>query len=148
MENVIIIGSGPAGLTAAIYTARANLNPLIFEGFQYGGQLMNTTDIENFPGFPEGIVGPDLMNDMREQAKRFQAQLVQKNVEAADLSQRPFKVTVDGEVHEAKAVILATGANARMCPVGVSWGFRPVSELVASGARHLIDHPSELLNLL
>ena len=114
MENVIIIGSGPAGLTAAIYTARANLNPLIFEGFQYGGQLMNTTDIENFPGFPEGIVGPDLMNDMREQAKRFQAQLVQKDVEAVDLGQRPFKVTVDGEVHETKALILATGANARM----------------------------------
>jgi len=114
MENVIIIGSGPAGLTAAIYTARANLKPLVFEGFQYGGQLMNTTDIENFPGFPEGIMGPDLMNDMREQAKRFEANLVQKDVEAIDLSQRPFKVTVDGAVHEAKTLIFATGANARM----------------------------------
>lgn len=114
MENVIIIGSGPAGLTAAIYTARANLKPLVFEGFQYGGQLMNTTDIENFPGFPEGIMGPDLMNDMREQAKRFEANLVQKNVEAIDLSQRPFKVTVDAAVHEAKTLIFATGANARM----------------------------------
>jgi thioredoxin reductase (NADPH) len=114
MENVIIIGSGPAGLTAAIYTARANLKPLVFEGFQYGGQLMNTTEIENFPGFPEGIMGPDLMNDMREQAKRFEANLIQKNVEAIDVSQRPFKVTVDGEVHETKALIMATGANARM----------------------------------
>lgn len=114
MENVIIIGSGPAGLTSAIYTARANLNPLVFEGFLYGGQLMNTTEIENFPGFPEGINGPDLMNDMREQAKRFNANLVQKNVETVDVSQRPFKVTVDGEVYEAKALIVATGANARM----------------------------------
>ena len=114
MENVIIIGSGPAGLTAAIYTARANLNPLVFEGFQYGGQLMNTTEIENFPGFPEGINGPDLMNDMREQAKRFKANLVQKNVEAVDLSQRPFKVTVEDQVYETKTLILATGANSRM----------------------------------
>lgn len=114
MENVIIIGSGPAGLTAAIYTARANLTPLVFEGFQYGGQLMNTTDIENFPGFPEGINGPDFMNDMREQAKRFGANLVQKNVEALDLSQRPFTATVEEQVYETKTLILATGANARM----------------------------------
>ena len=114
MEKVIIIGSGPAGLTAAIYTARANLEPLVFEGYQYGGQLMNTTDIENFPGFEEGINGPDLMTEMREQAKRFNARLVQKDVESVDLSQRPFKVTVEGEVYEAKTVILATGANARM----------------------------------
>ena len=95
MENVIIIGSGPAGLTAAIYTARANLQPLVFEGYQYGGQLMTTTDIENFPGFEEGIGGPDLMNEMREQAQRFNANLVQKDVEAVDVSQRPFKVTVE-----------------------------------------------------
>ncbi len=114
MENVIIIGSGPAGLTSAIYTARANLNPLVFEGYQYGGQLMNTTDIENFPGFEEGINGADLMNEMREQAKRFRANLVQKDVEALDVSQRPFKVTVEGEVHETKTLIFATGANARM----------------------------------
>ncbi len=114
MENVIIIGSGPAGLTAAIYTARANLKPLVFEGFQYGGQLMNTTDIENFPGFPDGIMGPDLMDSMRGQAKRFEANLVQKNVEAVDVRQRPFTVTVDGEVHETKTLIIATGANARM----------------------------------
>ncbi len=114
MENVIIIGSGPAGLTAAIYTARANLNPLVFEGYQYGGQLMNTTDIENFPGFEDGINGADLMNEMREQAKRFQANLVQKDVETVNLSQRPFKVTVEGEVYETKTLIFATGANARM----------------------------------
>jgi thioredoxin reductase (NADPH) len=114
MENVIIIGSGPAGLTAAIYTARANLNPLVFEGFQYGGQLMNTTDIENFPGFPEGMMGPDLMNDMREQARRFEANLVQQDVEAVDLSKRLFTVTVDGETHKTKALIIATGAKAKM----------------------------------
>ncbi|PID56927.1 thioredoxin-disulfide reductase [candidate division KSB3 bacterium] len=114
MENVIIIGSGPAGLTSAIYTARANLDPLVFEGYLYGGQLMNTTDIENFPGFEEGISGPDLMTEMREQAQRFHARLVQKDVEAVDLSQRPFKVTVEGEVYESKSIIFATGANARM----------------------------------
>ncbi len=110
----MIIGSGPAGLTAAIYTARANLNPLVFEGYQYGGQLMTTTEIENFPGFEEGIDGPDLMDEMREQAKRFEARLVQKDVEAVDLSQRPFQVTVEGETHEAKTLIIATGANAKM----------------------------------
>lgn len=114
MEDVIIIGSGPAGLTSAIYTARANLEPAVFEGYQYGGQLMNTTEIENFPGFEEGINGADLMNEMREQAKRFKARLVQKDVESVDLSQRPFKVNVEGEVHETKSLILATGANARM----------------------------------
>lgn len=114
MENVIIIGSGPAGLTAAIYAARANLKPLVFEGYQYGGQLMTTTEIENFPGFPDGAMGPDLMNNMREQAKRFQANLVQKDVEAVDLSKRPFSVTVDGETYETKALIIATGAKSRM----------------------------------
>ena len=111
---MIIIGSGPAGLTAAIYTARANLKPLVFEGFQYGGQLMNTTDIENFPGFPDGIMGPELMDSMRGQAKRFEANLIQKNVEAVDVRQRPFTVTVDGEVHKTKTLIIATGANAKM----------------------------------
>lgn len=114
MENVIIIGSGPAGLTAAIYTARANLNPIVFEGYQYGGQLMTTTEIENFPGFPEGILGPDLMTNMRTQAERFNARLVQKDVEKVDLSRRPFTVTVEGQPYEAKTVIIATGANARM----------------------------------
>ncbi len=117
MENVIIIGSGPAGLTAAIYAARANLDPLVFEGYQYGGQLMTTTEIENFPGFEEGINGPDLMNEMREQAKRFHAKLVQKDAEVLDLSQRPFKVTVEDEVYETKILIIATGANARMLGV-------------------------------
>jgi thioredoxin reductase (NADPH) len=114
MENVIIIGSGPAGLTASIYTGRANLHPLVFEGYQYGGQLMTTTEIENFPGFPDGRMGPDLMNDMREQAKRFHANLVQKDVEAVDLTRRPFTVVVEGEKYQAKAVIIATGAKAKM----------------------------------
>ena len=114
MENVIIIGSGPAGLTAAIYTARANLNPIVFEGYQYGGQLMTTTEIENFPGFPEGVLGPDLMDDMRKQAQRFQANLIQKDVEAVDLTKRPFTVVVEGEKYQAKAVIVATGAKSKM----------------------------------
>lgn len=114
MENVIIIGSGPAGLTAAIYAARANLNPLVFEGYQYGGQLMTTTEIENFPGFEHGIQGPDLMSAMREQAKRFKARLEQKDVEAVDLVRRPLKVMVEGEFYETKTLIIATGANARM----------------------------------
>ena len=94
MENVIIIGSGPAGLTAAIYAARANLNPLVFEGYQYGGQLMTTTDIENFPGFEHGIQGPDLMSAMREQAKRFKARLEQKDVEAVDLVRRQHRAAL------------------------------------------------------
>lgn len=114
MENVIIIGSGPAGLTAAIYTARANLNPIVFEGYQYGGQLMTTTEIENFPGFPNGLQGPDLMNNMREQAQRFNANLIQKNVDAVDLSKRPFKVTVEDTEYEAESLIIATGAQAKM----------------------------------
>jgi len=127
MENVIILGSGPAGLTAAIYTGRANLNPLVFEGYQYGGQLMTTTEIENFPGFQEGINGPDLMNEMREQAKRFNANLVQKDAEVVDLKTRPFKITVEDEVHEVKAVIIATGANARML------GLEPEKRLLGRG---------------
>ena len=114
MENVVIIGAGAAGYTAAIYTARANLNPLIIEGMQPGGQLTTTNDVENFPGFPEGIDGPSLMAHMRAQAEKFGARFQFGEVTHADLSDRPFKLTTtDGEVIETQTVIIATGATAK-----------------------------------
>ncbi len=114
LRNVIIVGSGPAGLTAAVYSARANLNPLVIEGLEAGGQLMLTTMVENFPGFRDGILGPELMGEMRAQAERFGAELVQAEVTAVDLRRHPFTVrTADGE-HHARAIIIATGASARL----------------------------------
>ncbi|WP_301925339.1 thioredoxin-disulfide reductase [Corynebacterium glaucum] len=113
VHDLIIIGSGPSGYTAAIYAARAELNPLVFEGYEYGGELMNTTEVENFPGFAEGVMGPDLMGDMRDQAERFGADLRSELVERVDFSGDIKKVYVDGEEFQAKAIILATGAAPR-----------------------------------
>ena len=113
-RDVIIVGSGPAGLTAAIYTARANLKPLLIEGLEAGGQLMITTAVENFPGFSDGIMGPELMGAMRVQAERFGTEIIQGHVTGVDLSRPPFIVKTDGTDYQARAVILATGASARL----------------------------------
>jgi thioredoxin reductase (NADPH) len=113
-REVIIVGSGPAGLTAAVYTARANLHPLVIEGLQAGGQLMLTTDVENYPGFPDGIMGPDLMAKFREQAERFGAEFLTADADRVDLSERPFRVHVGNVEYEARSIIVSTGAQARM----------------------------------
>ena len=120
VRDVIIIGSGPAGLTAAVYTARANLAPLLIEGEpsstsdQPGGQLMLTTEVENFPGFPDGIMGPELMHGMREQALRFGTEIITEKVTKVDFSQRPFKIWVHDIEYRAHAVIVSTGAQSLM----------------------------------
>ncbi|HWC35547.1 MAG TPA: thioredoxin-disulfide reductase [Mycobacteriales bacterium] len=130
VRDVIIVGSGPAGYTAGLYTARANLHPLLIEGFQYGGALMNTTEVENFPGFPDGVMGPELMDMMRKQAEKFGAEIVTDDATELDLSGDVKRVTVGGEVHLAKTVILAMGSAYRELGVpgekelsghGVSW---------------------------
>ena len=115
MHNVVIIGSGPAGLTAALYTARANLSPLMIEGSQAGGQLTLTTDVENFPGFPQGIMGPQLIRDMRAQAERFDTVFQTADVTSVDLSRRPFVLTInDEETIHARSLIISTGASANL----------------------------------
>ncbi len=126
MHKVAIIGSGCAGLTAAIYAARANLKPLVIDGFEPGGQLTLTTMVENFPGFPQGILGPELIEHMRTQAQRFGAEFYAGAVSAVDFSRRPFQITVAKEVFPAKTVIIAAGASARM--------------LGLESERHLIGH--------
>ncbi len=114
IENVIIIGSGPAGLTAALYSSRALLEPLMIEGEEAGGQLMITTEVENYPGFEHGITGPDLIAVMRKQAERFGTRFITQNVTKVDFSVRPFKVYIGQQLHEARAVIISTGASAKL----------------------------------
>jgi thioredoxin reductase (NADPH) len=114
-HNIIIIGSGPAGFTAALYAGRANLNPVIFEGMQPGGQLTITTEVENYPGFENGIMGPELMDVMRKQAQRFGAKSIYKEITGVDFSKRPFTLkTYEGEEYKADAVIISTGASAKL----------------------------------
>ena len=113
VRDLIIIGGGPAGYTAALYAARANLTPLVIEGMMFGGQLMITSDVENYPGYPEGILGPEMMQDFRRQAERFGAEYVTEDVTAVDFSERPFRVEVGDDAYYARAVIVATGASAR-----------------------------------
>jgi thioredoxin reductase (NADPH) len=113
VRELIIIGGGPAGYTAALYAARANLRPLVIEGVQWGGQLMITSDVENYPGYPEGVLGPVMMQEFRTQAERFGAEFLTDDVARVDFADRPFRVHVGNEEHRAWAVIVATGANAR-----------------------------------
>ena len=113
VRELIIVGGGPAGYTAALYAARANLRPLVIEGFNWGGQLMITSDVENYPGYADGIMGPQMMSDFRRQAERFGAKFVTDDVTKVDFSEQPFRVTVDNVEYQARAVIIATGASAR-----------------------------------
>jgi len=113
VRELIIVGGGPAGYTAALYAARADLEPLVIEGFQWGGQLMITSDVENYPGYADGVMGPEMMSDFRRQAERFGAEFVTDDVTRVDFSEQPFRVWVGDEEHVARAVIVATGASAR-----------------------------------
>jgi thioredoxin reductase (NADPH) len=117
VRELIIIGSGPAGLTAAVYSGRADLKPLMIEGFEAGGQLMLTTDVENYPGFIDGIMGPELMERMRKQASRFGTEYLTENVTSVDFSQQPFLVKTSNDTHRARSVIITTGASAKMLNV-------------------------------
>ena len=118
MRDVVIIGSGPAGLTAALYTARANLKPLLIEGLESGGQLMLTTEVENYPGFRGGIMGPELMGEMRAQAERFGTEFVKVDVSSVTVNRSPFFITTNEERYESRTLIIATGASARL--LGIS----------------------------
>ena len=113
IREVIVIGGGPAGYTAALYSARANLRPLVIEGFRWGGQLMITSDVENYPGYPDGVLGPEMMQEFRYQAERFGAEFLTDDVTRVDFSERPFRVWVGDDEYRAEAVIVATGATAR-----------------------------------
>src|SRR5882757_7993473 len=127
MENVVIIGSGCAGLTAAIYSARANLKPVVLDGHEPGGQLSLTTHVENFPGFPEGIMGPELIANMRKQAEKFGAEFKSGAVTEVDLTKRPFKITAGKETFETQSLIVAAGASARLL------GLKGERELIGRG---------------
>ena len=127
VRDIVIIGSGPAGYTAALYTARANLKPLVIEGMQPGGQLTITSDVENYPGYPEGVLGPKMMEDFRTQAERFGAEVQFGRVTEVDFSSRPFTIKTEFETYQAKAVIVSTGASARLL------GLEKESQLMASG---------------
>src|SRR5947209_6119040 len=127
MHNVVIIGSGCAGLTAAIYAGRANLRPLVIDGHEPGGQLSLTTHVENFPGFPDGILGPELVENMRKQAQKFGAEFKAGAVTEVDLRQRPFKITAGKETYETKSLIVAAGASARLL------GLKGEKELIGRG---------------
>jgi len=113
VRDLIIIGGGPAGYTAALYAARANLKPLVIEGFNWGGQLMITSDVENYPGYPDGVMGPEMMAEFRRQAERFDVDFITDDVTRIDFSERPFRIWIEGAEHRANAVIVATGASAR-----------------------------------
>jgi thioredoxin reductase (NADPH) len=113
VREIIVIGGGPAAYTAALYSARANLNPLVIEGFAWGGQLMITSDVENYPGYPDGVLGPEMMQDIRRQAERFGTEFLTDDVTKVDFSERPFRVWVGEDEYRAQAVVVATGANAR-----------------------------------
>jgi thioredoxin reductase (NADPH) len=143
IRKVIIVGGGPAGFTAALYTARANLEPLVIEGFQWGGQLMNTSDVENYPGYPDGIVGPEMMKDFRTQAARFGAEFVTHDVVRVEFSQRPFVVVTDDDEYRAETVIVATGATARELgfPTEKQFQGRGVSYCAVCDAPFFRDRP-------
>jgi len=136
-RNVVIIGSGPAGYTAAIYAARANLKPLVLAGYSAGGQLITTTEVENYPGFPEGVMGPDLMENMRKQAERFGAEILYKDVTKVDFSKKPFSVTYEDTTVTAQAAIIATGAAPRKLGIPSEqklWGHGVTSCATCDGA--------------
>lgn len=121
IEKVVIIGSGPAGLTAAIYTARGNLDPLVIAGREAGGQLMLTTDVDDFPGFPQGIQGPELMTNMRSQAERFDTRFVEEDVRSVDFSQKPFTINTESQEIKTETVVIATGASAKWLGLESEW---------------------------
>src|ERR671930_390824 len=130
VRDLIVIGGGPAGYTAALYSARANLRPLVIEGFQWGGQLMITSDVENYPGYPDGVMGPQMMTEFRHQAERFGTDFLTDDVTRVDFSERPFRVWVGDDEYRAYAVIVATGERAAARP--------PLGAAAPGARRHLL----------